>query len=322
MLSSNVYQEVQRILQHTVHAINTLSIDSNFLDVLTHLLNIHGNIFFTGIGKSGIIAQKLAATYASLGFQACFIHPIEAMHGDMGRIQKNDTVFALSNSGKTQELLSFLRKLKDRNITIIALTNSYTNPLALLSTYVLCTGVVEEACPWNAIPTTSLHIAMLLGDALLLAYIHEKQLSSSAFFFNHPEGTLGTLLQCTAKDIMHTDLPKVYANISLFDALQNLTHYSYGIIFIVDSQNTLLGVITDGDLRRLLLTHADALKQPVSSLMNPSPITVPITASSAELLDIMEQHAITTLPVIDENNILCGIVHIHDVLGRGTVQFT
>lgn len=322
MLSSNVYQEVQRILQHTARAINALSVDSNFVDVLMHLLNTHGNIFFTGVGKSGIIAQKLAATYASLGLQAFFIHPIEAMHGDMGRIQKNDTIFALSNSGKTQELLSFLRKTKDRNTTIVALTNSHTNPLALLSTYVLCTGIVEEACPWNAIPTTSLHIAMLLGDALILTYIREKQLSSSAFFFNHPEGTLGTLLQCTAKDIMHTDLPKIHADLSLADALQNLTHYSYGIIFIVDTQDTLLGVITDGDLRRFLLTYADVLEKPVSSLMNKQPITASTTTSSAKLLDIMEQHAITTLPIVDTNNTLCGIVHIHDVLGRGTVQFT
>ena len=320
--NKDILREACRIRDVTVHALEHLCFDDVFVDVVNHITTLRGMLFFLGIGKSGIIGRKLAATFASLGFPAFFVHPTEALHGDMGCIRSHDTIITLSYSGSTVELLEVLQSLEKRNVTLIAITGNPTSPLANKAKYTLVANIPAEACPWNVVPTTSLMTAMLIGDALALCASQVKQLTKEDFACNHPKGALGALLYNKVEKIMQKEeLPVILYSSNLGEALQVLHKHNDGAVFIVDEEKKIEGVLTDGDVRRLIMDDAIVLEEPITKYMKKEPKVGALAMTTAQLLDIMERNAITILPIVDENKILQGILHIHDILGRGAIVF-
>ncbi|MDE7468967.1 MAG: KpsF/GutQ family sugar-phosphate isomerase [Desulfovibrionaceae bacterium] len=318
----DIIAEAQRVRDVTRDALDTLIFDDVFIRVVEHISKLQGSLFFLGVGKSGIIGKKLAATFASLGFPAFFIHPTEALHGDMGRISPHDTVIALSYSGSTAELLEALQSIEKRDITLIVITGNPSSPLAQRAMYALIASVPSEACPWNIVPTTSLIATMIIGDALALCAVQVKKLTKEHFARNHPKGALGALLYNMVEQIMQKDeLPLVFHSSNLKEALHVLHTHNDGAVFIVDEDKKIEGVLTDGDIRRLIINNSLDLEESITHYMNPNPKVGGLTMTTAELLDIMERNAITVLPIVDNDNVLQGILHIHDILGRGAIPF-
>lgn len=314
--------EAKRIRDVTVDALNTLVFDDVFCKVVEHISNLQGALFFLGVGKSGIIGEKLSATFASLGFPAFFIHPTEALHGDMGRIRPHDTVIALSYSGATTELIEALQSIEKRDITLIVITGNVNSPLAQRAKYTLLAHVPMEACPWNIVPTTSLMATLLIGDSLALCAVQMKELTKESFARNHPKGALGALLYNMVEEIMQKEeLPLVLYSSNVRDALQILHNHNCGAVFVVDEEKKIQGVLTDGDVRRLVINNSIMLDDNITDYMNPCPKVGGIAMTTAELLDIMERNAITVLPIVDAERVLQGILHIHDILGRGAIPF-
>lgn len=324
MTSNNflITEEAERIRNYTVTALKALTFDSVFVDAVQHIATTHGLLFFLGVGKSGIIAEKLAATFASLAFPAFFMHPIEALHGDMGRIRSGDTIIALSNSGTTVELLEALNPIQQRNVTLISISGNTTSALAKRAQFPLSTGFLHEACAWDIVPTTSLMLTMLLGDAMALCASQCKERTKEDFARNHPKGALGALLHNMVENAMQKDnLPVVLDSVIFADALDILNTHNNGAVFVINDKKELQGILTDGDIRRLVVQKTFTFEAPVIEYMNVNPKVGFITMTTAELLDAMERNAITILPIVDSNNILQGILHIHDILGRGSIQF-
>ena len=281
-----------------------------------------GRVAITGIGKSGIIGRKIAATLSSTGTPAYFLHPVEGMHGDLGALRPQDLVIAISYSGKTDELLAILPAIRNLGVRIIAITSGLQSPLAKLAELVIDATVPREACSINMVPTSSTTAALALGDALAVCLMDTKAFTSRDFSRYHPGGSLGQRLSLSAADLMHREnLPLAQQDWTLRQALQKLDGCGFGAALIVDGQRHLLGVITDGDIRRLLCREKADLDQPASAIMKTSPHFARLTMRATELLDIMEQKAITILPVLDENRMVHGLVHLHDVLGKGQLRF-
>ena len=269
----------------------------------------------TGVGKSGLVCKKIAATLASTGTPAFFLHPTDAAHGDLGMVRGEDTVIAVSNSGETAELLSIIPLIKSFGIPVIAITSNPKSSLARLSDIVLNIGVEKEACPLNLAPTTSTTATLALGDALAAALMKLKGFSAKEFAKLHPGGKLGIRLS-KVKEIMRKgeEIPVVSPDTPLKDAILEISSKKLGATLVVDG-NRLIGIITDGDLRRALEKGA-TLETKVKDIMTENPKKIEEEAYAEEALKEMERHKITVLPVVDREGRLKGIIHLHDILGR------
>ncbi len=281
-----------------------------------------GRVAVTGIGKSGLVGRKLAATLSSTGTPAFFLHPVEGAHGDLGSIREGDVVVAISYSGKSDELNAILPALRSLGASIIALTAGASSPLAELADVVVDTTIPREACPLNLAPTSSTTATLALGDALSVCLIDLKSFTAKDFKRFHPAGALGQRLALSVGDIMHTDnLPVLTGTASTAEALAVLDKARLGAVVILDAQQNVQGILTDGDIRRKLFQGVLDPAAPVTKVMTANPVHARVEQSAAEVMDIMEHKAITVLPVVDSQGKLCGMVHLHDLLGKGKVKF-
>lgn len=299
-------------------------IDEHFKAAVEMIMACPGRTVITGMGKSGIIGRKMAATLASTGTPSFYLHPAEGIHGDLGMVTEGDVVIALSNSGETGEVLHILPSLRRIGAKLIAMVGNPNSTLAKNSDIVLNVGVTREACPLGLAPTSSTTAALAYGDALALALLSKRKFTASQFAVFHPGGSLGRKLLLTVEDIMHsgTENPLVKADISVQDALFVITDKGLGAVSVVDDDNKMLGVLTDGDIRRGLSKGVDFLKRPVTELMTASPKTITKEKLAAQALHIMESNRpkpITVLPVVDAENHVIGLLHMTDLVRQGVV---
>lgn len=296
-------------------------IDAHFADACRVLLGCRGRVVVTGMGKSGHIGGKIAATFASTGTPAFFVHPGEAGHGDLGMITPEDVVLALSHSGDSLEILTILPMLKRLGIPLVAMTGNRQSPLARQADVALDTGVTEEACPLGLAPTSSTTAALVMGDALAVALLEARGFSREDFAFSHPSGSLGRRLLIRVRDIMHTgaDIPAVTEQVAVRDALLEMTVKKLGMTAIVDAEDRVLGIFTDGDLRRLLEKSVDIHATPIQQVMTRGCATVGPDRLAAETVRIMEEKRINALLVSGQDGRLVGALNMHDLLRAGVV---
>ncbi|HEA84223.1 MAG TPA: KpsF/GutQ family sugar-phosphate isomerase [Thermodesulfobacterium geofontis] len=300
------------------------NLDSSFIKAVDLILNIKGRVVITGVGKSGIIGRKISATLSSTGTPSFFLHPVEALHGDLGMVTPEDILLAISYSGNTLEVCELASILKKRNIKIISFTGNLESRLAKLSDIVVNTKIPKEACPFNLAPTTSTTATLALGDALAICLFELKGLSSEDFRKNHPGGSLGERLKVKVKEIMLTDekIPVVSEGTLLEDAIVEMDKKRLGCVLIINSLQILTGIITDGDLRRIFLKYKTYSNIKVEEVMTKNPKVIEENRLASEALEMMEKYLITVLPVINYDQKLVGILHLHDILGKGTFKFT
>jgi arabinose-5-phosphate isomerase len=284
-------------------------------------LTCHGRIAVTGMGKSGHIGGKIAATLSSTGTPAFFMHPGEASHGDIGMITREDAVLALSNSGETDEILTLVPAIKRLGVPLIAFTGNSTSTLARVATVHLDIGVPAEACPLNLAPTASTTAALAVGDALAVALLKARGFTEEDFARSHPSGALGRRLLLHVKDVMRTgaEVPKVAPDTPLAEGLMEVTRKGLGMTAVVDDRNRVLGVFTDGDLRRALDRAVDLHGTRMDQVMTRQAKTVRANTLAAEAVLLMETHRITSLVVVDPDDVLVGALNVHDLLRAGVV---
>ncbi len=294
-------------------------ISGNFERACAMMLACDGRVVVTGMGKSGHIANKIAATLASTGTPAFFVHPGEASHGDLGMITGRDVVLALSNSGTTPEILTIVPLIKRMGAGLIAMTGKPESTLACLADVNLDAGVETEACPLDLAPTSSTTVALVLGDALAIALLEAREFSAEDFAFSHPGGALGRKLLMTVGDIMHQGLevPRVSPETRIREALLEMTAKGFGMTTITDAEGRLLGVFTDGDLRRALDHDVDFHDAAIGEHMTTRCKTVTPDILAAAALHTMEERKISSLVIVDEANRPTGLIHLHDLLRAG-----
>jgi arabinose-5-phosphate isomerase len=288
-------------------------LDDRFVTAVDRLFHCRGRVIVTGMGKSGIIARKIAATFSSTGTPAFFLHPAEAVHGDLGVVQSDDVVVALSHTGETGELLRLLETIRRIGATLIAMTGSADSSLGRAADVVLDCGVDEEACPLNLVPTASTTAALAMGDALAMTLLVERGFKQEDFANLHPGGGLGKKL-LKVEAVMHsgTDVPIVPADTSMQGAVAEMSAKGFGMTCVVTADGRLAGVITDGDLRRKL-HQPGFLAQSASAVMSSSPATIGSAKLAVEALNLMERRKITSLVVVDDGGRVEGVVHLHDL---------
>jgi arabinose-5-phosphate isomerase len=293
--------------------------DESFTRACEILLKTEGRVVVTGMGKSGHIATKIAATLASTGTPAMFVHPGEASHGDLGMITPSDSVIALSNSGTTSEVVTLLPLLKRMAIPLITMTGVPDSVLAQTADVNLDTSVTEEACPLDLAPTSSTTVSLVMGDALAIALLEARGFSAEDFAFSHPGGALGRRLLLKVEDIMQTGdaIPRVNPDTTLDDALMEISRKGLGMTSVIDSEGKLLGVFTDGDLRRVLDDQIDIHNTAIDELMTRNCITIRADILAAEALQIMDEHKISALVVVDDRHQPVGAIHLHNLLKAG-----
>jgi arabinose-5-phosphate isomerase len=294
-------------------------IGADFESACELLLHVRGRIIVTGMGKSGHIARKIAATLASTGSPAFFVHPGEASHGDMGMITSEDAVIALSNSGSVPEVLTLLPLLKRLGVPLVSMTGNAQSALGQSSDVHLNTGVETEACPLDLAPTSSTTTALVMGDALAIALLEARGFTADDFAFSHPGGTLGRQLLLKVRDVMKSgdDIPSVTEDVKLSEALLEISNKGMGMTTVVDKAKKLAGVFTDGDLRRTLDARLDINETSIGQLMSVSAKTIDPDMLAAVALRIMEENEISSLVVLDETDTLAGVVHLKDLLHAG-----
>lgn len=317
---SDFIQSAKQSITKQSAAIDVLlaQLDDNFTTACQTCLACKGRIVVTGMGKSGHIGNKIAATLASTGTPAFFVHPGEASHGDLGMIQPEDVVIALSDSGETSELLALIPLLKRMNTPMISITRNTSCTLAENAHASLSTGISEEACPLNLAPTSSTTASLVLGDALAIALLEARGFTAEDFAFSHPGGSLGRKLLTRVQDLMHTgdELPAVGINMQATDALSSMSKKRFGITGVVDDNGKLVGVFTVGDLLRVVEKGTDLTSLNIGDIMTPGGQTVEAGALAVEALKRMEGK-ITALFVCDDHGKPVGIIHLHDVLQAG-----
>lgn len=311
----------RNVIRIEAEMINALQqrIDENFIQACKYLFECNGKIAVIGVGKSGHIGKKIAATFASTGSPAFFIHPSEAKHGDMGMITNDDAVLMLSNSGESEEIISIIPSLKRLRIPLIAMTGKPHSTLAKHATVNLNTGVEKEACPLGLAPTSSTTATLVMGDALAMALLAERGFTEKDFATSHPGGTLGKKLLLRIEELMHknADIPIVYVESNLKEALLEMTQKKLGMTVVVDNNKKLKGIFTDGDVRRAFDKNIDLHKTTMQQVMTPKPKTISQHLLAAEALALMETHKITALVVTNEKQHPIGVIHIHDLLRAG-----
>ena len=318
--------DAQKVLQLEAEAILDLipRIDEHFDAAVEMILACQGRVVMTGMGKSGIIAHKISATLASTGTPSFYLHPAEGIHGDLGMVTADDVVIAMSNSGETGEVLNILPSLRRIGAKLIAMVGNAESTLAKNSDVVLDVGVKREACPLGLAPTSSTTAALAFGDALAMALMGKHHLTSKQFAVFHPGGSLGRKLLLTVGDIMHSgsENPVVKGTATVTEALFIITDKGLGAVSVVDDNNIMIGLLTDGDIRRGLSKGVDFLKRPVTELMTKSPKFITKEKLAAQALHIMESHTpkpITVLPVLDEERHVIGLLHMTDLVRQGVV---
>ncbi len=294
-----------------------------FVQAVDLILKARGRVVVTGIGKSGLIGRKIVATLASTGTPSFFLHPAEAMHGDLGMVVPDDVLLAISNSGETEEVNKLLPFLKGRGVKIIAFTGNLQSTLARQADVVVDVGVPREACPLGVAPTASTTATLAMGDALAMVLAKLRNLRLEDFRQNHPGGSLGERLKVQVAQIMLTGeaLPLVKQGERMAEVLLEINRKRLGCALVLDEKEDLCGIVTDGDLRRALLKYGDFRTLPVEKVMTRDPKTISPGALAAEALYVMEKNLITVLPVVTEKKVV-GIIHLHDVLGKGQFKFT
>ncbi len=311
-------QTAERVLRLEAEAILGLivKLDESFDRAVAMLLGAAGRVIVTGIGKSGIIGRKIAATLASTGTPAHFLHPAEGVHGDLGMVTRGDVVLALSNSGETEEMLAILPPLKRLGVPIVLLTGKPLSALARQSDVVLDISVPEEACPMNLTPTASTTAALAAGDALAMALLERRGLRPEDYAALHPRGALGWRALFRVADLMHTGdaVPVVAKEATLRDVVVEMTRRRFGMTTVVDTRGRLIGVITDGDLRRLHLQAGPVSELTADEIATRHPKLIASDELAAKALEVMEAFAITSLVIVDDDQRPRGIIHMHDIL--------
>ncbi len=295
----------------------------DFTKAVDLIMNCPSRVILTGIGKSGIIGQKIAATLNSTGTASFFLHPVEAMHGDLGIVDPKDVVLAISYSGETAELNLLVNSLKNRSVSIVAMTGKPGSTLGKLADAVLNVAVPKEACPLGLAPTASTTAALAMGDALAVVLLDRKQFKECDFRRNHPGGSLGERLKVNVAEVMITGehIPMVSEDTSLRQAVAILNLKNLGAVLIVDAEKRVAGIITDGDIRRMVAKEINLDTQRAADHMTPTPKTISQELLAADALSIMQDHEITILPITDAQGHLAGILHLHDLLGKGEFRF-
>ncbi len=299
-------------------------VDANFAAAISLILECSGRTVITGMGKSGIIGRKMAATFASTGTPSFYLHPAEGIHGDLGMVTADDVVIALSNSGETGEILNILPSLRRIGAKIIAMVGNANSTLAKNADVVLDVGVEKEACPLGLAPTSSTTAALAYGDAIALALLQKRNFTASQFAVFHPGGSLGRKLLLTVGNIMHKgdENPLVSVDTTVQEALFVITDKGLGAVSVVDEEGKMLGVLTDGDIRRGLSKGVDFLQRSVADLMTKAPKYITADKLAAQALHLMESNQpkpITVLPVLDENKVVIGLLHMTDLVRQGVV---
>jgi arabinose-5-phosphate isomerase len=313
----------RKVLETEAAAILALvqRLDARFDRAVELLDGCRGRVILTGMGKSGIICRKIVATLASTGTPAFFLHPAEAIHGDLGVIRSDDVVVALSHSGETDEILRLLETIRRLGATLIAITGSPASTLAQAADVALDCGVTEEACPLNLVPTASTSAALAMGDALAMTLLAHKGFKAEDFANLHPGGKLGKKLM-RVESLMSAGekCPMVAADMRLRDVIYEMSSKKLGMTCVVDGGGTLLGIITDGDLRRHMDAQANIFELTAAQLMTRNPVVVPPATLAAEALNIMEQRKITSIVVVNgDGRTVAGVVHLHDLWRTGMV---
>jgi len=323
LAASDFIAQGQRVLDIEKAAIDGLyqSIDRSFHNACQQLIRCQGRVVVTGMGKSGHIGGKIAATLASTGTPAFFVHPGEASHGDLGMITAQDTVIAISNSGETHEVLSILPVIKRLGVPLIAMTGKPESTLATLADVHLYVGVAEEACPLGLAPTASTTATLVMGDALAVALLHARGFTADDFALSHPGGSLGRRLLLRVSDVMHTGdrIPKVRESAIITEALLEISRKGLGMTTIVDDKDQLLGIFTDGDLRRILDQRVDIHHTPISATMTRHCTTTSPETLAAEALKVMESKKINGLIAVNKTQQVVGVFNMHDLLRAGVL---
>jgi arabinose-5-phosphate isomerase len=298
-------------------------IDNNFSEMVELIFNSTGRVIVGGIGKSGIIGRKIVATLNSTGTRSLFLHPVEAMHGDLGMVSKEDIFLALSNSGETDELNIVLSTIQKIGCKIIAFTGNKNSTLAKNSDIIINVGVEKEACPMGLAPTASTTALLAMGDALAVVLINKRGFKQSDYKKFHPGGTLGQRLSVNVADIMITgnSIPIVDEDTRMEESIQIINEFGLGTTLVQGEKNKLTGIITDGDVRRCVGIKKNILDLPAKDVMTKNPRTVKPDSPTYDALNMMEQYQITALPVTGGESQILGILHLHDILGKGAFKF-
>ncbi|MFO8084626.1 MAG: KpsF/GutQ family sugar-phosphate isomerase [Desulfobacterales bacterium] len=320
-----IKQEAKEVLKIEAEGILSLidRIDSRFIETVELLYHCKGRVIVGGIGKSGIVGRKIVATLNSTGTRAVFLHPVEAMHGDLGIVSQDDVFLALSNSGETDELNILVPSIRQIGCKVIAFTGNSRSTLAESSDIVIDVGVVREACPMGLAPTASTTALLAMGDALAVVLLKKRHFNSFDFQRIHPGGTLGHRLSSCVRDIMLVGkhIPMVRLGTSMESAIFEMDRPNLGVTFVVDEHFRLCGIITDGDIRRLIAQKKTVDNFSVDELMTRTPLSIGPDAPTYDALNLMEQFQITVLPIIEKDSKVVGILHLHDILGKGEFKF-
>ncbi len=297
-------------------------IDDNIHKALELLYNCQGKVVVTGMGKTGLIGRKIAATLASTGTTAIFLHPAEGIHGDLGMLQKSDVIFAISNSGNTQELVSIIPYIKFLGCPIIALTGNLNSTLAKNSDAIIDCSVPREFEPFGLVPTASTTVALAIGDAISVALLERRNFKITDFALFHPGGTIGRKMLLTVNELMHqgTGNPIVMEDLPMDKVILEMTSKGLGCANVINSQGYLVGIVTDGDLRRFLNKGDISLQKAVKLVMTVNPKTLKPECLAVEALNLMEKFNITMLPVVDNQAKPIGLLHMHDLIKAGVVS--
>ena len=324
MNTDKTINTAKRVLKIEAEAITGIAkqLDANFAKAVTLILNAAGKVVITGMGKSGLICKKIAATFASTGTPAFFLHPAEGAHGDLGMLMKGDVVIAISNSGETEEIVKIIPLIKRMGAKLIAMTGDVNSTLSKAGDVVLNIGVKKEACPLGLAPTASTTAALAMGDALAVALFETKGFNEKDFALIHPGGSLGRRL-LRVEELMHTgsNIPMIRVGSLMKEAILEITAKRFGIAGIIDKKDRLIGAITDGDLRRALEKGDNILHKKVENLMTKNPKRIEKHAFAESALKMMEDYSITALFVYKDKmeDKVVGIVHLHDLLKAGVV---
>ena len=319
-------ETARRVLRLEARAIDLLTrrLDKTFNDAVKALFSTKGRVVVTGMGKSGLVGAKIAATFSSTGTPAFVLDPAQALHGDMGVVTKYDTILALSNSGTTEELKVLLPLVQKVGCRVVLMTGKPEGILSRFSDVVLNVGVPQEACPLNLAPTASTTVALAMGDALAVALLEKHKFTEKDFARVHPAGSLGARLKETVGDIMRRGgaVPRVKAGDSFHKVATVITDKKVGCACVVDAHGVLTGIVVDGDLRRALLKDSDASQWTAKDLSNAHPRVIQPGATLGHALQLMEENAVYQLVVVDSKRRPVGLLHLHDLLGRGEVKIS
>ena len=322
---SVIIEEAKEVLRIEAEGLMQLidRLDNGFTAMVENIYATSGRVVVGGIGKSGIVGRKIVATLNSTGTRSFFLHPVEAMHGDLGMVGPDDIFLALSTSGETDELNVLVASIRGVGCTVISFTGNRESTLAQNSDIVIDVGVDKEACPLGLAPTASSTALLAMGDALAVTLINKKQFTSSDFKRFHPGGALGHRLSSRVADIMMMGdaIPGIFLHDTMQAAIQMVDCMGLGATLVCSEANELVGIVTDGDIRRCLAEKGDIWGVPVEAVMTRDPKCARQETPAYDALGLMEKHEITVLPITTDDGTICGILHLHDILGKGEFKF-